>query len=83
MTEPQRRALTYLASVEMASPAALGQGMGGTRRGNAQGLGRLGGAMGSRLVKLGWARDLSHKCHGFPAYGISSLGRRALEENRG
>ena len=80
MTEPQIKALRYLATVQFATPADLGQAMGGTRRGYAQGLGRMGGSMGSRLVKMKLALDASRERHGFPAYAISAAGRAALKE---
>ena len=78
MTDPQRRALAYLAAHDIVTPASLGEGMGGTRRGGAQGLGRLGGAMGARLVKMGLAHNESRHRGGFPAYSISPAGRQAL-----
>lgn len=31
MTEPQRKALMFLASVRLASPSQIGEAMGGTR----------------------------------------------------
>ena len=80
MTEPQIKALRYLATVQYATPADLGQAIGGTRRGYAQGLGRLGGAMGSRLVKMKLAVDASRERDGFPAYAINAAGIAALEE---
>lgn len=78
LTEPQAKALRYLAEHPICSPADLGQGMGGTRTGKAQGLGRLGGGMAARLIKMGLVYDASHSRGGFPAYSISAAGRSAL-----
>jgi hypothetical protein len=78
LTVPQRRALQYLASVPRATPSQLGEGMGGTRSGKAQGLGRLGGTMARRLMSLGMAVDSSRLNSGFPAYAISHDGRLAI-----
>ena len=79
LTEPQRRALRYLAGRSYATPAEIGEAMGGTRSGKAQGLGRLGGAMAARLIKRGLAYDASGSRGGFPAYSITRAGREAVQ----
>lgn len=79
LTGPQIKALRYLGTVNFATPAQIGEAMGGTRRGVAQGLGRLGGAMGTRLVRMGLARDASRDNHGYAAYAITSGGRLRVE----
>lgn len=78
LTEAAQRALRHLAGVDYALPSEIGQAMGGTKSGKAQGLGRLGGAMAARLVKAGWAIDRSRLRQGFSAYGITAAGRRVL-----
>jgi hypothetical protein len=87
LTEPQRRALSYLATVADASPARIGEAMyhdGWLRLEqnlSAQGCGRVGGTMATRLVKMGLVRDVSLKNGGWPAYAISPEGRKALKSN--
>ena len=78
LTEPQRKALAYMAERAWASPADLGEAIGGTARMKAQGLGRLGGTMGTRLVRLGLARHASRERSGYSAYAITQAGREAL-----
>jgi hypothetical protein len=78
-TTPQMKALSYLAGVEFATPSELGMAIGGTRSNKAQGLGRLGGAMGARLVQKGWAHHASWQRNGFPAYAITAAGRRMVK----
>jgi hypothetical protein len=75
LTEPQIKALRYLATVGYAAPNEIGQAIGGTRSGKAQGLGRLGGAIAHRLIKLDLAVDQSWRRGGFPAYAITQAGR--------
>lgn len=81
LTEAGRKALAFIATVapHAAYPSAIGHAMtdGFTKSGRAmkaQGLGRLGGGMGARLVKLGLAG------HAGRGYVLTSAGRRALEE---
>lgn len=86
LTDPQRRALEYLASAVMAAPSQVGQAMmegrecRAARKGSPQGLGRIGGTMCRRLCDLGLASDASHRRGGFPAYTITSAGRQALRK---
>ena len=80
MTEPQRKALEFLATVKFATPADIGEAMGGTRTMRAQGLGRLGGRMAKTLMDKGWAVGMSWYHDGFPAYGITAKGRNALDD---
>ncbi len=78
LTGPQRRALAALpVSPGALSPAELGAAMGGTRSNRAQGLGRLGGTMGSRLERLGLANGRADPA-GFPAYRLTEFGERVL-----
>ena len=77
LTAPQRKALEFLASVSYAAPSENCSAMGGTRGNKSQGLGRLGGAMGARLFKMGLAYHSSARL-GFPAYSISFEGRKIL-----
>ena len=69
LTQPQRRALQYLAAERggrdgLTSPAELGYGMqpgpvaGMGRALKPQGAGRLGGTMGARLVRMGLAEHI-------------------------
>lgn len=85
LTKPQKLALSFLATVDYAAPARIGQAMITERyRGqghSAQGLGRVGGTMASRLVKMGMARDRSREFDYFPRYSITDAGRAALTEN--
>ena len=84
LTDPQRRALEYLATVESASPGRIGEAMyheGWRRRKrqlSAQGCGRVGGTMAARLIKMGLARDVSRLHDGWPAYAISYAGRQLM-----
>lgn len=82
VTEAERRALTYMATYSgdhtWLTPAQIGQGMGGTKSGKAQGLGRIGGRMAARLRKMGFVADRSMLRRGFPAYCITQAGRLAL-----
>jgi hypothetical protein len=78
LTTPQLKALTFLATQKFATPADIGQAMGGTQWGSAQGLGRTGGAMACRLVKFGLVVNASHLRSGFPAYAITQAGRNCL-----
>jgi hypothetical protein len=78
MTPTERKALTFLATVHFATPAQIGQAVGGTKRGRAQGLGRLGGRVGSRLCKAGLAWDAKRQNSGYPAYMINGNGRHEL-----
>ena len=80
MTEPQRKALAFLASVRWASPPQIGEAMGGTRGKSAQGAGRLGGRMASTLIRHGWACSMCEYNSGFPAYAITARGLNALDD---
>lgn len=83
LTEAQRYALQALAAIGGdVSPARLGQAMmerpgvearrRGGNRNSSQGLGRIGGAMGTRLVKMGLAsRGFRQRDGGFERYGYS------------
>lgn len=82
MTKSQLAALGFLATVEFATPSAIGQAMGGSKSNKAQGLGRMGGTMAHRLMKLGLVSDSSWHRGGFPSYSITHVGRRALMEAR-
>lgn len=82
LTEPQRKALAYLATVECkVAPADLGNAMGETtaRRYRAQVQGRRGAVMGKRLTEMGLAFTHYRPA---PFYGlrfsISPAGRKAL-----
>lgn len=83
MTEPQKIALKFLAGRPYATPSEIGEAMLRDRKfqraRTAQGLGRIGGAMGSRLTAFGWAADASNRRGGFPAYRITEVGRTALK----
>jgi hypothetical protein len=84
LTEPQRRALEYLNSVTNATPSRIGEAMyheGWRRRErhlSAQGCGRVGGTMATRLVKMGLVRDLAMKNDGWSLYEISQRGRELI-----
>lgn len=84
LTAQQRAALKFLAGVRFAAPSAIGQAMeearGSTRIRTQQGLGRIGGGMASRLVKMGLAAHDNHARQGFPAYSINAAGRAAIKE---
>jgi hypothetical protein len=85
LTPGQIKALRYLASLppdRSAAPNEIGQAMGGTKSGKAQGLGRMGGAMAHRLIKMHLVVDMSPRRGGFPAYAITHEGRKhpALKE---
>lgn len=82
LTEPQRKALSFLATVSYAIPSQIGEAMGGSKRGVAQGLGRMGGAMAARLQRLGLVCDASRNRSGFPAYSISRAGRAEVDAAR-
>lgn len=84
LTVSQFKALRVLSLHDYLTSASLGMEMtNGVKRDGgpmkAQGLGRLGGTMGTRLVLMGLAWN-SHRAGGYPAYEISSKGRRVLEE---
>lgn len=80
MSPAQRRALECLAAGYWRTPADLGYAVSTrTRPIKAQGAGRVGGAMGARLIALGWAVSAAHLRGGFPAYAITEAGRRALK----
>lgn len=86
LTEPQLLALWCIelacAQRGYSTPAEIGQAMckGESLRGrSAQGLGRQGGVMASRLRRRGLVDDRSAEHHGFPAYGITAAGRAALD----
>ncbi len=82
LTEPQRKALTFLASVTCASPAAIGYAMTPARKHplKAQGAGRLGGTMAARLMRNGLVCNASYMNSGFAAYAITAKGRQALND---
>ena len=81
LTEPQRKALTYLATVKWAAPAELGNAMGETTatRYKAQVQGRRGATVGNRLVDMGLAMQQwrSRPFSGL-RYAITRAGRKAL-----
>lgn len=81
LTEPQKKALQYLASVPWAAPSEIGQAMiaDGARM-KAQGMGRLGGTMATRLMKRGLVFPADSQRSGFPAYRISAAGREVLKD---
>lgn len=83
VTESQRRALAFLATVEYATPADIGYAVtpGRVPPLQPQGAGRIGGAMGSRLVRMGLANNASRQRGGFSAYAINRAGRAALRED--
>ena len=83
LTDPQLLALRFLADRTCASPAELGAAIGGTRAMKAQGLGRLGGTMGTRLVRLKLAEHASWDRGGFPGYRINAAGRAAIARAEG
>lgn len=82
MTEPQRLALAAMIAVPYLTPAEIGYAISPDRPGGrvlkAQGAGRIGGSMASRLIKFGWAENCSHLHMGFPAYRITDVGRIAF-----
>jgi predicted transcriptional regulator with HTH domain len=82
LTEIDRKVLQWLAKVwgpgTYATPAEIGRAMGGTVRGSAQGLGRMGGRKAKRLREMGMVEDVSWQRGGFPAYRITSLGRQEV-----
>lgn len=94
LTEAQKWALKAVADGFGGSPAALGErmmdrpGAMGTRTApyKAQGYGRMGGAMMSRLQKLGFVRTSIMTPYGFwcPTRAtITPAGRAALEKDAG
>lgn len=80
LTKRQIVALKLLAGRRYATPADIGDALtvGRIRPLKAQGAGRLGGTMGTRLVRLGLAEHANSLRNGFPAYAISAKGRLAL-----
>lgn len=85
LTDPQRRALAFLASRDSAMPAEIGYALTADQRWplKPQGAGRLGGSMGTRLQKMGLTRAVNRLIGGslWPAgYAITQAGRKALEE---
>lgn len=80
LTKPQRLALEFLDRAAFATPQQIGYAMTPDRDYplKPQGAGRIGGAMGCRLVRMGLAHDASLSNSGFSAYSISRQGRAAL-----
>ena len=86
LTKPQQLALAYLASVDWSTPADLGYAMAGDIEHpmRAQGAGRVGGCMGTRLSKMGLAgrhyREWPGKGRYAAGYEITQSGRAALRD---
>jgi hypothetical protein len=80
ITATQRKALEHLDLVEYATPAEIGHTLGSTKTGSAQGAGRLGASVLSRLLKSGLAENCSFLRHGFPAYRITGAGRDVVRQ---
>lgn len=80
-TKPQWRALKCLGAQRFATPQEIGYAMtvGRSPPLKPQGAGRLGGTMGSRLVRMELASHYSGH-GGFPAYAITAAGRAKLRE---
>ncbi|HTD72084.1 MAG TPA: hypothetical protein VK652_01050 [Steroidobacteraceae bacterium] len=82
LTDPQRRALAFLATVgeSGAAPSRIGGAMmtekyRRQKRPSPQGLGRVGGVMAWRLIKAGFVRNT--QC--LTKYAITQAGRDALK----
>lgn len=84
LTAAQRRALRHLESVNWCTPASLGQALSDRDHLKAQGAGRIGGAMGSHLVRLGLADRHRIPWKGGALYAagyhITPAGRTALAD---
>ena len=81
ITEPQRKALAFLATVSHAAASQIGHALTGgrTQEGRLmrpQGLGRLGGTMAARLERMG----LAHRRFKYPRHSITKAGREALRQ---
>jgi hypothetical protein len=66
--------------VPYATPAEIGQAAGGTVKGNAQGLGRMGAFRASRLRKMGLIEDYGAIRGGFSTWRISAKGLAKVRE---
>lgn len=84
ISEAERRILAHLADKPWDSPSNIGaalvegRDLKAARRGNAQGLGRIGGGMCRKMIVKGLVTDASRARGGFPAYAITATGRKAL-----